>query len=150
MFDCGVDYRPEARARGSAAQHKGARRIAPPSNVRACSTSHLATWVEQWLLPHYKRDLRTHRWDPRWWEYTEIIARLEALWQAWEYQRTDGMTGLAVFFRDYLDPAMREITSPEGPFWRLSDVQDRDLPEQWPHDPPPAGLFRAADHPAEQ
>lgn len=110
----------------------------------------VAEWVEHWLLPHYKRDLSGRRWDSRWWEYTEVIARLEALWQAWEYQRTDGMTGPAVFFRDYLDPAMRELTAPDGPFWKISDVKDRALPEQWPLERPPAGLFRDADHPDEQ
>ena len=110
----------------------------------------VAQWVEQWLLPHYKRDLSARRWDPQWWEYTEVIARLEALWQAWEYQRTDGMTGTAIFFRDYLDPAMREITAADGPFWKLSDVRQRELPEQWAVEPAPAGLFRDADHPDEQ
>lgn len=100
-----------------------------------------AVWVERWLLPHYKRDPAAHRWDPRWWEYTEVVARLEALWRAWEYLRTDGMTGPALFFRDFLDPTMRELTAPDGPFWDVSDVHDRTLPQLWPHEPPPAGLF---------
>ena len=30
-------------------------------------------WVEHWLLPHWKRDVTQARWDPRWWEYTEVV-----------------------------------------------------------------------------
>lgn len=47
-------------------------------------------------------------------------------------------------------PEMREITTPDGPFWRLSDVQDRQLPDAWPVEVPPPGLFRDAHHQAEQ
>ncbi|VTR76040.1 DUF4913 domain-containing protein [Cellulomonas hominis] len=110
----------------------------------------VAEWVDQWLLPHFKRDPRNHLWDPRWWEYTEAIAVLEALWQAWEFLRQDSMTGMAVFFRDYLWPLMRELTSTGGPFWKLQDITARELPGRWPLDAPPGGMFRTADHPAEQ
>lgn len=109
-----------------------------------------AEWVEQWLIPHYKRNPQTHLWDDRWWEYTEVIAVFEALWQAWEFLRTDSMTGPAVFFRDYLWPAMRELTGPEGPFWRTKGITERALPDPWNTTPAPAGMFRAADHPDEQ
>ncbi|WP_159796681.1 DUF4913 domain-containing protein [Puerhibacterium puerhi] len=112
--------------------------------------ANVAEWVEQWLLPHWKRNPKQGKWDPRWWEYAEVIARLEALWQSWEFLRHEGMTGMTVFFRDYLGPEMREITAPDGPFWKLSDVQERELPQQWPAEAPPAGLFRSADDPAEQ
>ena len=26
-------------------------------------------WVDEWLLPRYARSLKTHRWDPQWFEY---------------------------------------------------------------------------------
>ncbi len=110
----------------------------------------VAEWVQEWLLPHYKRNPKAFRWDPRWWEYTEVVARLEALWQSWEFLRNEGMTGMTVFFRDYFGPEMRELTAPDGPFWRLSEVEDRQLPDRWLAETPPAGLFRSADHPAEQ
>lgn len=74
-------------------------------------------FVEQWLLPHYKRDPKTHYWDARWWEHTEAVGQLEALWRAWEHFRLDGMTGMAVFFRDYMDPTMSVLTNDRGPFW---------------------------------
>lgn len=109
-----------------------------------------AQWVEQWLIPHYKRNPRTNLWDQRWWEYTEVVAVFEALWQAWEFLRVDSMLGPAVFFRDYLWPAMREITGPEGPFFQVKDAHGRALPEPWPTAPVPEGLYRPAGHPDEQ
>jgi len=94
-------------------------------------------WVEHWLLPHWKRDLSPARWDPRWWEYTEVLSRFEALWRAWEFLRLEGPTGMAVFFRDYLDTAMPIITASDGPFWRVEKVaRTRTLPEQWPSELP--------------
>jgi hypothetical protein len=96
-------------------------------------------WVEHWLLPHWKRDPSTARWDPRWWEYTEVLSRFEALWRAWEFLRLEGATGMAVFFRDYLDTAMPIITAADGPFWRVERVQaTRHLPDRWASEPPPA------------
>lgn len=109
-----------------------------------------AEWVEHWLVPHYKRNPKTHLWDERWWEYTEVIAVFEALWQAWEFLRQDSMTGPAVFFRDYLWPCMRELTGPDGPFWKTAEITERSLPEPWAALTPPAGMFRPADHPDEQ
>ncbi|MFF2277922.1 DUF4913 domain-containing protein [Agromyces sp. NPDC058126] len=95
------------------------------------------TWVEYWLLPHWKRELNAARWDARWWEYTEVLSRFEALWRAWEVLRLDGGTGIAVYFRDYLDPAMQVITGRDGPFWRIQKVGERILPEPWPNTFPP-------------
>ncbi|MGW8566699.1 DUF4913 domain-containing protein [Isoptericola sp. NPDC055881] len=110
----------------------------------------VAEWVENWLLPHYKRDLSKRAWDPRWWEYTEAISVLEAMWQAWEFHRTDSVTSMAVYFRDFHWPMMRELTSKDGPFWRLdNNLEARNLPPQWEAATPPVGLFRDVDHPAE-
>lgn len=122
----------------------------PESEPVATFYPNVDVWVREWLLPHFKRNPKSFRWDPRWWEYTEVVARLEALWRSWEFLRGEGMTGMSVFFRDYLGPEMREITAPDGPFWRLSDVQDRQLPDTWPVEVPPPGLFLDAHHPAEQ
>uniref|UniRef100_UPI00301B9338 DUF4913 domain-containing protein n=1 Tax=Microbacterium sp. LB16 TaxID=3081271 RepID=UPI00301B9338 len=48
-----------------------------------------------------------------------------------------GPTGMAVFFRDYLDTAMPIITASDGPFWRVEKVsRTRTLPEQWPSELP--------------
>lgn len=41
-------------------------------------------------------------------------------------------TGMAVFFRDYLDPVMAVSTSNSGPFWNFGNLGPRSLPEPWP------------------
>jgi hypothetical protein len=98
-------------------------------------------WVDEWLLPRYARSLKTHRWDPQWFEYVEVVDRLEALWRAWEHFRLEGMTGMAVFFRDYLDPAMGVITSPDGPFWNLGNLGPRSRPEPWSSGTPDSDFY---------
>ncbi|WP_136588167.1 MULTISPECIES: DUF4913 domain-containing protein [Actinomycetes] len=104
--------------------------------------ANVAEFVEQFLLPTYRRNPAKHRWDPRWWEYQEVAMRLEALWRSFEYLRLEGPTGMAVFFRDYLDPTMRELTSENGPFWRLDKLGDeRTVPDAWPSTPAPRGMF---------
>lgn len=103
--------------------------------------SNVVEWVDEWLLPRYARSLKTHRWDPQWFEYVEVVDRLEALWRAWEHFRLEGMTGMAVFFRDYLDPAMGVITSADGPFWNLGNLGARALPEPWPSGTPDSDFY---------
>lgn len=103
---------------------------------------HAAAWVEGFVLPHFKRNPSTHRWDAEWWLYPEATAVLEALWQSWEYLRHQGATGMAVFFKDYFYPLMHEITGPEGPFWLYHDHRDRKLPGQWSVAEPPDGFFK--------
>lgn len=109
-------------------------------------------WVEEFLLPMYRRpldDAALFRWDPQWWRYPEVCMRLEALWGTWEKMRYEGAPGLAVWFRDYLDPMMREILSPVGPFHAYKPHEDdgteRALPAQMPSAPIPEGLFRLPD-----
>jgi hypothetical protein len=79
----------------------------------------LATWVEALLLPVYGREVRSSSpWCPRWWEHLEAVARLHALWLAWQ-ELTDpaaGASGPAVWHRDHLGPAMAELRDPSGPF----------------------------------
>lgn len=101
----------------------------------------VVVFVTEWLLPHYRRNPKSHRWSPRWFEYTEVLDRLEALWRAWEHYRLEGMTGMAVFFNDYMDPTMREVTSPDGPFWNMQNLDGDDVPEQWTSEEPPAELL---------
>jgi hypothetical protein len=98
-------------------------------------------FVDLWLLPHYARNPKQFRWSPQWWEYTEVVGRLEALWRAWEHYRLEGMTGMAVFFNDYMDPTMRTITSADGPFWNLGNLDHPGVPEPWASAPPPAEFF---------
>ena len=98
-------------------------------------------WVEGWLLPHYRRNLTTRRWDPQWWRYEEVGTVLEALWESWEQVRWgDAMTS-AAWFRDYLWPIMDRITDPDGPFWDYDPPRSTDVPAQWEAAPAPLGWF---------
>jgi hypothetical protein len=79
----------------------------------------LALWVSDLLLPVYGREVTSSQpWCPRWWEHLEAVARLHALWLAWQ-EYTDpaaGTSGPAVWHRDHLGPVLSELRSPTGPF----------------------------------
>jgi hypothetical protein len=63
----------------------------------------------------------TLRWCASWWDHAEAIYRLEALWRSWELYRLEPRLGIASWLRDYLDPQLRELTSPTGPFASCTD-----------------------------
>ena len=107
-------------------------------------------WVTDWLLPTYSRpldDVAKFRWDPQWWRYPEVVMRLEALWISWEKMRLEGGPAIVVFYRDYLDPMMRTIMDPDGPFHTFNphkesaDGPREHLPEPLPHSEMPPGLM---------
>ncbi|MFE1072922.1 DUF4913 domain-containing protein [Streptomyces sp. NPDC058783] len=79
----------------------------------------LALWVSDLLLPVYGREVTSAQpWCPRWWEHLEAVARLHALWLAWQ-EYTDpeaGVSGPAVWHRDHLGPVMTELRAPNGLF----------------------------------
>ena len=49
-------------------------------------------FVSELLAPTYRRNLGAPglTWCPEWWRHAEAIARLDALWRAWEHLRLDG------------------------------------------------------------
>lgn len=79
----------------------------------------LRVWVEDLLLPVYGREITSTRpWCPQWTEHPEAVARLHALWLAWQ-QFTDakgGLAGPSLWHRDHLDPALLQLRAPDGPF----------------------------------
>ncbi|MBW1603527.1 DUF4913 domain-containing protein [Streptomyces sp. JJ66] len=80
----------------------------------------LIEWVEGVLVPGYLAEPSADaRWCHLWWEHPVAIARLHAVWLAWQ-ELTDpascGYTGPSVWHRDHLDPAMRELRASTGPF----------------------------------
>ncbi|MFH8684222.1 DUF4913 domain-containing protein [Streptomyces lydicus] len=88
----------------------------------------LATWVHHLLLPVYGREITTGRpWCQRWQEHPEAVARLHALWLAWQ-QLTDvdaGLTGPSTWHRDHLDPALMQLRTADGPFGACTTSQAR-------------------------
>lgn len=79
----------------------------------------LTSWVHDLLLPVYGREITTGRpWCQQWQEHPEAVARLHALWLAWQ-QLTDveaGLTGPSTWHRDHLDPTLLQLRTPDGPF----------------------------------
>lgn len=76
-------------------------------------------FVETFLIGIYARHYRPAgqwRWCAHWWEHHEAVARLEALWQAFEALRMQPGTGAATWWRDYADPTMTALTDHAGPF----------------------------------
>ncbi|MDT0464765.1 DUF4913 domain-containing protein [Streptomyces gibsoniae] len=79
----------------------------------------LSDWVNYLFLPVYGREISTARpWCAQWHEHPEAVARLHALWLAWQ-QFTDaeaGLSGPSTWHRDHLDQALVHLRAPDGPF----------------------------------
>ncbi|MEU9987877.1 DUF4913 domain-containing protein [Streptomyces sp. NPDC048045] len=79
----------------------------------------LTNWVHNLLMPVYGREITTGRpWCRQWQEHPEAVARLHALWLAWQ-QLTDvqaGLAGPSTWHRDHLDPALLQLRTADGPF----------------------------------
>jgi hypothetical protein len=89
----------------------------------------LEAWVTEHFAPMYARPLGgEYRWCPRWQEHAEAISRLEALWRSWETLRLDPKTGMAAWYRDYLDHQLPILLSNRGPFSRCSQDRHERMP----------------------
>ncbi len=80
------------------------------------------TFFTEQLAPQYLRvvDTPNRAWCPRWWAHPEALARVDAMWRAWETLRLDGAFGMSVWFRDHVDHHMGVLLDREGPFRRCS------------------------------
>jgi hypothetical protein len=77
----------------------------------------LIGWVHRHVAAVIARPLRGEiRWCPRWWEHPEAVFRFEALRRAWTQLAPEAGVGMSVWIRDHLDPCLRELLSPLGPF----------------------------------
>ncbi len=106
----------------------------------------LEAFVEQQLAPMWRRNLSANAltWCPEWWRHAEAIARLEALWRAWEHLRLDPALGMSVWFRDHADPHMSVLLDADGPFKGCSPEEGKGHSPRLaalPCSSPPAGLF---------
>lgn len=82
-------------------------------------------------------------WCPKWWDHEEAVLRLEALWDAFEALRREPGTGTAVWIRDYLDPTVAALTSPETTPFRGCDARRgaHHVGRALTADAPPPGMF---------
>jgi len=101
----------------------------------------LLEFVVEHFGPVYARNTSpTVRWCASWWDHAEALYRLEALWRTWELYRLEPRLGIASWLRDYLDPQLRELTNPTGPF--ASCTADRHSPvKALPTNQPPEGYL---------
>ncbi|MBA3489034.1 MAG: DUF4913 domain-containing protein, partial [Longispora sp.] len=64
-------------------------------------------WITGWLAHNLERRVRgtsanAHipaRWCPTWWDHPEAVARLTALWRAWEALQPDPGSGMSSWWR---------------------------------------------------
>ncbi|MFF6884606.1 DUF4913 domain-containing protein [Streptomyces sp. NPDC012421] len=93
--------------------------VALGGEAYAVELAALSNWVNHLLLPVYGREISTTRpWCAQWHEHPEAVARLHALWLAWQ-QLTDteaGLAGPSTWHRDHLDQALVHLRAPDGPF----------------------------------
>ncbi|MFI0466189.1 DUF4913 domain-containing protein [Saccharopolyspora sp. 5N102] len=92
------------------------------------------------FLPMYCRPLGDYRWCAQWWKHSEAVSRFHALWHAWEVLRYEPGTGMAVWYRDHLDPHLEVLLSSKGPFSACSPEHHQD-PVPLPSVPAPEGWF---------
>ncbi|MFD4371098.1 DUF4913 domain-containing protein [Streptomyces sp. NPDC058486] len=107
----------------------------------------LTEWVEGVLVPGYLGEPSAEaRWCPNWSDHTVAVARLHACWLAWQ-ELTDpaicGYTGPSVWHRDHLDPCVRELRAPGGPFAGCTKSEHQiahrlpaSVPSSWRGEPP--------------
>lgn len=105
----------------------------------------LAEWVEGVLVPGYLAEPSADtRWCHLWTEHPVAIARLHALWLAWQ-ELTDpatcGYSGPSTWHRDHYDPCIRELREPSGPFagctkgeHQVAHRQPTLVPSAWSHE----------------
>lgn len=100
-------------------------------------------FFREWLRHTYARKVgggnAPYRWSARWWECAEAVARIEAMWRAWEHLRQDAATGASRWWAEHADHHMPILLSSDGPFAKSEDTNRHWEP--LPYDSPPAGLF---------
>lgn len=98
----------------------------------------LEEWVHFYFLPLFRRvEGGENKWCRTWWKHTEAIARLDALWRAWESLRLDEQTGMSTWFRDHADHHVPLLMSQNGPFRQCKGETHREtaqLESEWAPD----------------
>ena len=97
-----------------------------------------------WLLDVYRRSTRGQArvFCPQWWKHPEAIARMDALWRAFEQLRQDPGTGMSVFWRDHADHHMSVLLDGDGPFKGCEEGHSEHPLGPLAQQEPPAVLFQ--------
>jgi len=101
----------------------------------------LQAWAEAYFVVMFARPISPAvRWCASWWAHAEALSRLEALWRSWEAARLDPVRGMALWYRDVLDPQLAVLLATGGPFAQCTP--DRHSPVRaLPTEPAPPGYW---------
>ncbi|MEU5774598.1 DUF4913 domain-containing protein [Streptomyces venezuelae] len=95
---------------------------------------------------HRRTDDGSHVWCPDWWAHAEAVARLTALWRAFEYLSSDPALGMSNWWLHHADPHLAVLLDPHGPFHACGPHHGhQERPPTLPVTSAPPGHF---DHPA--
>ncbi|NCL75752.1 DUF4913 domain-containing protein [Rhodococcus sp. YH1] len=106
-------------------------------------------FVEGFFVPVIRRRISDNdgglSWDPRWWAYPEVVARLTALHQAWEEARaSDSMSAMSSWWIQHLEPHLRVILDGDtGPMANAKADRSFIGWPAMPSDPVPAEVLDA-------
>ena len=88
-----------------------------PGTAAGVEIDALVEWVELCVTGVIARPLRGEQvWCPMWWDHAEAVMRFAALHRAWLQLAPEPGASMSVWIRDHLDPCLRELLSPLGPF----------------------------------
>ncbi|MET8687454.1 DUF4913 domain-containing protein [Streptomyces sp. NPDC004732] len=103
-------------------------------------------FVNDYLVHVVQRrtDDGSHVWCPSWWAHAEAVARITALWRAFEYLSSDPALGMSNWWLHQADPHLAVLLSPGGPFHACGSERGHSPAARLPTTPAPSGAF---DHP---
>ncbi|WP_194829208.1 DUF4913 domain-containing protein [Nocardia sp. XZ_19_231] len=107
----------------------------------------LDEFVEKFVARVYRRDVSEGtergpwRWCSEWWQHGEAVAKLSALWCAFENLRTGPGTEQAVFWVQFGEPILTKLLGEEGPFKYCYGAAHSKRLEPLPTVPAPTGMF---------
>jgi len=85
---------------------------------------------------------RGYVWCPEWWRHGEAVARLMALWEAWEFARLDGGPAMSTWWTVHCDGQMAVLMDAEnGPFHLCRPDHHTGTPAPLQCDPAPPGWW---------
>lgn len=111
---------------------------AEPTPQPAPAHPSLGDFVGDYLLPMFTRPTLGGRWlwCPHWWEHSEAVSRLTALWHAWEALRDQPGIAFSSWYREHLDHQLPILMGPDGPFRDCANGHYTPEPTPAPATPP--------------
>lgn len=128
----------------SAARLEAARMEERPGTPIVTEFASLDAFIEGYVLPNWRHRPSQGKWCAVWWQHSEAIARLEAVWEAFEVMRLEPAPALSTWWRDHLEVHMRSLTVEDGTFAGCTATRHETVHQQqelWLATPPSEGLF---------